>query len=1004
MAFVNVLLLFGILAVSIPIIIQLLTRRHTRRIPWGAMVFLQAAMNKRKRKVLLEDILLLACRCLLPALAALALARPFVTPGSRVPWVVVLPMILLAITLFGISFAMWRYPKWRRLSMAVSILLAALSAAAVLLERKLNLSRFGGGANKDVALIVDGSSSMSMTGSDGKTNFENAIAEAEKYIEGASRGTAFSLILGGPVPEILTPVPVSDRRVLRDTLKRMRPSQGTMRAPPALAAAAVTLAAGNNTVKQIIVAGDGQTVGWDLTSEGRWESIKALFGQLRTPPPVIWRTLPLPASIRNLAVSSVTLSREVVGADREVKVRVTVSNPGTEAVTPGGVSLAIGPKVLKAKDARQLEPGDSQTFEFPHTFEKPGAAVLTATVEAGDDLPEDDTFRLVVPVLDTLRVLVVDGDGSGSPLSRGSTYLSLALRPELAGKGVSGAAAADSAAAQAGYLLETVVEDVARAAARTDFSQFAAVALCNVPRLSDATLASLATYVRDGGGLLLLPGARTKPAPLNMWAVDGEPVLPMELGQWTSRDPAAESPPKIDTSSFSHDALRALRAGTDLGEVAPLQRWTLKPGFGGTAFQAATLTDGSPLIAIKTFGRGTVALCGLPPDPVASDLPTRRAFVPFVHELVYWLSRPMAADLNVQPSDGATLLLAPRLSSDPADGQQSGGLTARYYSQRGFKGDFVTRIDPGIEFNWGNNAPDPKVPADNFSAIWTGSVVAPADGMYVFRLGCDDRGSLRIDPVERAQRHRPDSPARRPPRAGRSADGGGLAGRHREPALDTAREEAGGEDPRVRVPSRIARGRPGEGSARRDVPRGAFPERHRHLAQDLAFALPGALRVQAHRWRELPVRARAVHRVGRDAQVQRPRGHRGEHDARDLAGAGRPAPQVRLALARDEDRGRAVDPARLGLRQGDLAALRDRGALLPRRGDRALAVDLDPAPRGPGDRRRLHQRGRDGQGLLQGRPKEDQGPVGPAVPAGPTPAARLGRERRRSARRSARAP
>ena len=65
MAFVNVLILFGILAVAIPIIIQLLTRRHTRKIPWGAMVFLQAAMNKRKRKVLLEDILLLACRCLL---------------------------------------------------------------------------------------------------------------------------------------------------------------------------------------------------------------------------------------------------------------------------------------------------------------------------------------------------------------------------------------------------------------------------------------------------------------------------------------------------------------------------------------------------------------------------------------------------------------------------------------------------------------------------------------------------------------------------------------------------------------------------------------------------------------------------------------------------------------------------------------------------------------------------------------------------------------------------
>ena len=96
-----------------------------------------------------------------------------------------------------------------------------------------------------------------MTGSDGKSNFENAIEEAGKYIEGASRGTAFSLILGGPVPEILTPVPVSDRRVLRDTLQQLRPSQGTMRATSALTAAAFTLAYGNNPVKQIVVVGDG---------------------------------------------------------------------------------------------------------------------------------------------------------------------------------------------------------------------------------------------------------------------------------------------------------------------------------------------------------------------------------------------------------------------------------------------------------------------------------------------------------------------------------------------------------------------------------------------------------------------------------------------------------------------------------------------------------------------------------------------------------------------------
>ena len=746
MAFVNALLLFGILAVSIPILIQLLTRRHTKKIPWGAMLFLQAAMNKRKRKVLLEDILLLACRCLLPALAALALARPFVTPGSRVPWVVVLPAILLAITLFGISFAMWRYPKWRRLSMGLSLLLAALAAAAVLLERKLNLSRFGGGANKDVALVIDGSSSMSMTGADGKSNFENAVEEAGKYIEGASRGTAFSILLGGPVPEILNPVPVSDRRVLRDTLRSLRPSQGTMRAAPALAAAAVTLAAGNNTVKQIIVAGDGQTVGWDLTSEGRWESIKALFGQLRTPPPVVWRTLPLPASIRNLAVSSVALSREVVGADREVKIRVTVSNPGTEAVTPEEVSLSIGPKTMKARDARQLEPGDSQTFEFSHTFERPGAAVLTASVVSRDDLPEDDSQRLVVPVLDTLRVLVVDGDGAAPAVSRASTYLSLALRPEPTGRGLPEGAAADSAAARGGFLLRTETEDVARVATRKDFSEFAAVALCNVPSLSAATLSQLAEYVHGGGGLLVLPGARTKAPAFNAWAVAGEPVLPMELDAWTSRPADAADAPRIDPSSFSHDALRALRTGSDLGEVAPLQRWRLKAGFGGAAHVAASLTDGSALLAIKPFGAGTVALCALPPDPVSSDLPSRRSFVPFVHELVYSLARPLAADLNVPPSDGATLLLAPRNTgglSSRAGAPGAGGLAARYYSQRGWKGEFVSRLDPKIDFGWGGS-PAVGVPADNFSVLWTGSIVPPATGNYLFHVAGDDRVTLRL--------------------------------------------------------------------------------------------------------------------------------------------------------------------------------------------------------------------------------------------------------------------
>ncbi len=126
MQFISILMLFGLLAVAIPIIIQILTRKNARKISWGAWLFLDKTMKKRKRKVLLEDILLLACRCLAVALLALAFARPFVRPDSPVPWAVTMPLVVLSVTAIGISFALWRYPLYRRLAFYGGVLLSLI--------------------------------------------------------------------------------------------------------------------------------------------------------------------------------------------------------------------------------------------------------------------------------------------------------------------------------------------------------------------------------------------------------------------------------------------------------------------------------------------------------------------------------------------------------------------------------------------------------------------------------------------------------------------------------------------------------------------------------------------------------------------------------------------------------------------------------------------------------------------------------------------------------------
>src|SRR5438067_12727583 len=87
MAFLNPLLLFGAAAVASPILIHLLNNRKVRRVVWAAMRFLQPAVQRNQRRVTLEDLILLALRCLLLIFLALALARPAFrasgAPGSR---------------------------------------------------------------------------------------------------------------------------------------------------------------------------------------------------------------------------------------------------------------------------------------------------------------------------------------------------------------------------------------------------------------------------------------------------------------------------------------------------------------------------------------------------------------------------------------------------------------------------------------------------------------------------------------------------------------------------------------------------------------------------------------------------------------------------------------------------------------------------------------------------------------------------------------------------------
>src|SRR5947208_4634841 len=61
--------------VSVPILIHLINRMRFRRVKWAAMEFLLKAQKRMKRKLILEQLLLLLLRCLLVFLLGLLFAR-----------------------------------------------------------------------------------------------------------------------------------------------------------------------------------------------------------------------------------------------------------------------------------------------------------------------------------------------------------------------------------------------------------------------------------------------------------------------------------------------------------------------------------------------------------------------------------------------------------------------------------------------------------------------------------------------------------------------------------------------------------------------------------------------------------------------------------------------------------------------------------------------------------------------------------------------------------------
>lgn len=87
------------------------------------------------------------------------------------------------------------------------------------------------------------------------------------------------------------------------------------------------------------------------------------------------------------------------------------------------------------------------------------------------------------------------------------------------------------------------------------------------------------------------------------------------------------------------------------------------------------------------------------------------------------------------------LVLVPRLGM----AQGGDGLLGTYYQGRNFEQFRHRQVDATINFYRHHQPPVEGVPAEDFSARWTGWLLVPTSGHYVLHLDVDDGARLWLD-------------------------------------------------------------------------------------------------------------------------------------------------------------------------------------------------------------------------------------------------------------------
>lgn len=369
----------GLIAAAIPILIHILFRRRRPPIEWAAMDILLAAMRKQEKRLRLEQLLLLLARCLLFAVAGLALARPLLDSAGLLT------------------------PEGGR------------TVTVVLDDGVASQARDGG------------------AGATGESTFDRLKRSTAELVRGLPAGDAVGVLLASRPARALVMPPTSDRDAVARAIEALEPSESATDLTAALRSVSDAIGKQPEAEHLVVLASDFRLGSVDVSTPSPAAIAATLAGERA---PKIIALAPATDDRTDVAIVGVEAQRSVDDDSITVAVRLERSGGGNPASTVRVSVSADGTSPIAPKNVRFDAGQASARVEFAlrpsNDAERTGSGAIVARID-GDAMPANDAHYAVFDARGATRIGIVArrSFGSGAELERvpAARWLARALSP-----------------------------------------------------------------------------------------------------------------------------------------------------------------------------------------------------------------------------------------------------------------------------------------------------------------------------------------------------------------------------------------------------------------------------------------------------------------------------------------------------------------------------------------------------------------------------------------------